>query len=64
MRVEIVEGQKGPEVAEIEPPTSKRVNLGDIRKGISLPAEPSAATAPELALQRLGEGVFGEPSVG
>ena len=40
------------------------VNLGEIRKEIGIPAEPSAPTALELALQRLREGVFGKPRLG
>ena len=40
------------------------VYLGDIRKQIGLPAEGSASSALELALQRLGEEVFGKPRVG
>jgi hypothetical protein len=38
--------------------------LGQIRKQKGLPAEPSAPTGLDLALQRLGEGVFGKPSGG
>ncbi len=38
--------------------------MGELVKEIGLAAEPSAPTALELALQRLGEGVFGKPRVG
>jgi hypothetical protein len=38
--------------------------MGEVRKEIGLPAEPSAPTALELALQRLSEGVFGKPKAG
>jgi hypothetical protein len=41
-----------------------QVIMGETTKGIGLPAEPSAPTALELALQRLGEGVFGKPRGG
>ena len=40
-----------------------QVIMGEIRSRIGLPAEPSAPTALELALQRLSEGVFGKPRI-
>jgi len=38
-----------------------RVLMGHLAKGSGIPAQPSAPTALELALQRLGEEVFGKP---
>ncbi len=40
---------------------SPQVNMGDLKNENGIPAEPSAPTALELALQRLSEGVFGKP---
>ncbi len=40
------------------------VIMGDLRQKVGLPAEPSAPNALELALQRLGEEVFGKPRRG
>jgi hypothetical protein len=42
----------------------KALYLGELRKSSGIPAEPPAPTPLELALQRLGEGVFGKPRVG
>jgi hypothetical protein len=42
-------------------PAEPPVIMGELTKGTGLPAEPSAPTALELALQRLHEGVFGKP---
>ncbi len=41
-----------------------KVIMGPLVKGTRLPAEASAPTALELALQRLSEGVFGKPRLG
>jgi hypothetical protein len=40
-----------------------QVIMGQLRQGTCLPASPSAPTALDLALQRLGEGVFGKPRI-
>lgn len=58
-----------PEAPRANSPKSKseakpQVIMGEITKGIGLPAEPSVPTALDLALQRLSEGVFGKPSLG
>lgn len=41
-----------------------KVIMGEITRWVGLSAEPSAPTALELALQRLGKGVFGKPGRG
>ncbi len=41
-----------------------QVYLGHLTTGTGLPAEPSAPSALDLALQRLSEGVFGKPRLG
>jgi hypothetical protein len=66
--------QRSPSAAILEArltnsPKSKseaesKVFMGEIRKGNGLPAEPSVPTTLDLALLRLGEGVFGKPRVG
>jgi hypothetical protein len=38
-----------------------QVNLGELKRQRGLPAQPSAPTTLDLALQRLREGVFGKP---
>ena len=58
-----------PEAQLTKSPKSKSeadpmVIMGELVKEIGRPAEPSAPTALELALQRLSEGVFGKPRGG
>jgi hypothetical protein len=57
-RLSVASGTSSPKSKASADPV---VNLGELKRQSGLPAEPSAPTALERALQQLSEGVFGKP---